>query len=105
MACSSPGTIRKEKPDYELTSGKSSKEIAVCIADLWENSGWFGSGLQPVLMRPTDKGHTVSKNNHTGGIAFLVDIDDTSTGSTTKLYKGGVIGYGKYLEAVRSCQN
>lgn len=102
-SCASPGDMRKEKADLQFTSQKSAKFIAVCIADNWENGGLFGNTV-PVNMRPTTTGYTLSWINGMGGTGLLVDVDDTQLGSKTNYFRGGVIGAGKFEEALNSCQ-
>ena len=100
--CSSPGDIRSTSPNLDLVSQKSSKTVAICIADKWENGGLFAT--VPVNMRPTTSGYTMSWLNGMGGVGLLVDVDDLGTGSKTQYFQGGVIGAGRFEVAVLNCQ-
>jgi hypothetical protein len=103
--CATPADMRARKPDFEAHSNRSAKEIAICVADRWENSGPFGGSI-PVTLRPTETGFTVSwRNEVLGHTGMLVDIDEVSSGTRTRFFKSAVLGEEKYLVAVQECQS
>ncbi len=106
IGCSSltPKDLRGSTPDAVHSSVKPPKQIALCIADVWENTNLFG-GSVGVNMRETSFGYTVSMN-FSGHLTYLADISTTSTGSATKLFKGRGISLGEdpTVSAVTNCQ-
>ncbi len=98
--CSSttPKNMRDSSPDAVHSSAKSPREIAICIAEKWEESG-------TVNQRESKLGYSVSKTTN-GYLHYLVDIERKDTFSITKAYKFGVISFGSdpSLDAVSNCQ-
>ena len=102
VACSTPAEMRKETPTMTLISNKNAKNVAVCIAERWEGLGIFNSTI-PVNMRPTDTGYTI-KIVLNGQPGMLVDIDETTNGSSTRYYKGIVWGESDFVKIIKICQ-
>jgi len=106
IGCSSltPRDLRGNTPDAVHSSVKQPKQVALCIADIWENTNLFG-GSVGVNMRETATGYTVSMS-YSGNLHYLVDISKTSTGSVTKLFTGKIISFGenKSVSEVTNCQ-
>lgn len=101
----SPGELRaKYSPDVVHTSAKHSKEIAMCVADKWENSNVIGASVR-VSFRPTSFGYTVSKYL-CDELHYLIDITDTSTGTQTKAWRYKVMSLGRdsNMSAISDCQ-
>ncbi len=106
IGCSSltPRDLRGNTPDAVHSSAKQPKQIALCIADVWENTNLFGGSVN-VNMRETTNGYTVSMS-FSGNLHYLADISKTSTGSATKLFTGKVLSLGenKTVSEVTNCQ-
>jgi hypothetical protein len=83
--CATPDKMRQSAPYLELTSSNSSKSVAICIANKWENGSSFGT--YPVSMRPTNTGYTISVTNYP---TLFTDVNDLQAGSTIKFYRDGV---------------
>lgn len=103
FGCATPRDMRNEEPTASYTSAKPSKNVAICIADKWENGGAFGTAVQ-VAMRPTVTGYTAAWVTGIDGVGLFVDIDDVPPGSRTRLFKHGIIGIGSFQDSVSSCQ-
>lgn len=104
ISCATPGEMRSTTAAGVYESKRSAKEVAICIADRWENSGWFNTTV-PVNMRPTKTGYTASlRNDGLGHTQLLVDVEDVGSGSKTKYFKNLVIGEGTFDLAVTNCQ-
>lgn len=99
--CATPRTTRQQKPAAHYQSSKSAKDVAVCIANKWENLGLFG-GTISIHMRPISNGYTLSIGEER--TQMLLDIIDVVGGSETTYYKNFVIGEASFDEAVKSCQ-
>lgn len=100
--CATPNDLRQKKNALELTSTKSAKPVAMCIADKWENGSSFG--VIPVSMRETEGGYAVAMTCNSD-TCFLADISSIPPNlSKTVIYTGTVIGFGDYLDRVKSCQ-
>lgn len=107
-ACATPNDRRQGVPDINMQSNKTSKEVALCIADKWENTRpllVFSS--PPVNTNIRANGYSVAATmtnqfGSTNTIA-LVDILDYQQGSFIKYYKMGGGGYGDYDKAVMIC--
>ncbi len=56
--CATPIDMRKLTPELDLTSSKTAKAVALCIADRWENTTVMESSF-PISMRPTNEGYTI----------------------------------------------
>ena len=95
-ACATPDAMRKEAPMLELTSSRSSKVVAMCIADRWENAAF---GADPVNFRPTSDGYTM---NCCLGMA-VADVTDVLNGSKTRFFADWRFK-GSYDEMVKECQ-
>jgi len=106
LGCSSltPRDLRGKTPNAVHSSVKQPKQVALCIADVWENTNLFGGNVN-VNMRETAFGYTVSMSL-SDNLAYLVDISGTAIGSTTKLFTGRVISLGenKTISEVTNCQ-
>lgn len=86
-SCSTPGEVRAKPPSLEVASQKSTKDVAGCIGDKWEQVG-RGTSLS---FRPTRSGYSlVAEDNMIGfygkDTAFVVDVDETKHGSASRLY-------------------
>jgi len=105
-ACATPAELRKEKPTLELTSSRSAKLVAICIADRWEDAGPFGNPL-PIRMRPTSDGFTVSViSEFVGDTWYLADLSDIPNGSQTKYFRNNsmFLNLSAIENAVKECQ-
>ena len=102
-ACATPNEIRNGTPVMHIDSGMPAKDVALCIVTHWENSG-FG-GTPNVTFRPTESGYTVAvRNEVVGSTQLLADIHETQSGSSTRYFKGAVLGEGAFDKAVSDCQ-
>lgn len=105
-----PADLRKQKPNLELTSSKTSKQVAICIADKWENTTAVGAlSSPPVNMRITSEGYSIivyNPPNGFGGAApiSIADISDTPSGASSIYYRPSIIGFGRFEDAVKQCQ-
>lgn len=103
--CSTPGDVRSTSPIYEATSSKSAKSVAGCVADKFELS--FRSGVNS---RPTSNGYSVWKEDDMGlygkVTGLVVDIDDSSSGSSIRFYSKGALSSAKdtVLRALDECK-
>ena len=100
--CSSTSEIRQSAPIRTFSSVKSAKAIGVCIADRWEAT----PGGPKVTMRPTETGFMVAVYDfmNFNNTMFAVEVDDQAGGAVGKLYKGAVLGGGKFEAAIDSCK-
>jgi hypothetical protein len=95
--------MRQGKPFVELTSTRPAKDVALCIAKRWENSGY--GGTPSVTFRPSETGYVVAvRNEWIGSTQLLVDIDDVAPGSSARYFKGAVVAEGVFDKAVIECQ-
>lgn len=102
--CATPNAMRKDQPSAAFQSKRPAKDVAICIAERWENSGSLGVTV-PVRLRPTQTGHLVSvRNDAWGHTALMADVDDVGTGSQTRYYKRLVLGEGTFDKIVADCQ-
>jgi hypothetical protein len=60
-ACATPDEMRHGKPFVELTSVRQAKDVALCIAKRWENSGY--GGTPSVKFRLSETGYIVAVRN------------------------------------------
>lgn len=108
--CTTPADLRKQKPTLELTSGNTSKQVAICIADHWENTTAVGAlSSSPVNMRITTEGYSVivyGTPSMFGGAApvSIADITDKPAGSFIFYYRSPVLGFGRFEDVVKKCQ-
>jgi hypothetical protein len=89
LGCSTPGQMRQHVPDLELKSNRPAKDVAVCIADKWENGSalsFFG-GTYPISMRMTNDGYIVSITTYP---TLFVDVNDAPNGSLIKFFRDSV---------------
>ena len=105
-ACASAGDVRMKGAAFEGSSAKSAKVVAGCIADRWE-----GAGHRPeISARPTASGYSLMAASDLGvygkDTSFVIDVTDTSQGSTTKFYSNIALTSGTNLVAgiARDCQ-
>ena len=100
--CSSPETLRKMTPNLIVSSGKSAKTVAVCIANKWETS----APIYQVNFRPSDSGFQISAlNQFAGFVDNMVDIEESASGSTTKHFSNShVQDKESFAERVKICQ-
>lgn len=104
VSCATPEQMRKEGPFLTVASKKPSQAVAMCISSKWENLGLFRTAV-PVNMRMTEQGYTVSVFNAAiSQTDYLLDIANTSSGSTTKYYKRVNSLGSDFDDAVKSCQ-
>ncbi len=96
-----PSKMRRSAPDVVHSSQKTPKEVAVCIADKWENWG-------TVNQRETQNGYSLTAGPQ-GKLHYLTDIEETETGSRTKVYKFhkilmAYVGTDPYYGSAALCQ-
>jgi hypothetical protein len=96
VSCATPESLRTQKPDLSLTSVKSAKEVATCIADKWENDGINAT------MRETMVGYTI-KFVYEEILYFMADVSNSDSGSNTNFYVG-FVAYQSKKDIVRDCQ-
>lgn len=104
--CATPIDMRKLTPELDLTSSKTAKAVALCIADRWENTTVMESSF-PISMRPTNEGYTIKATVEDilqQWTRLLADVNDGPNGSTTRYYKNGMLGVGSFDQAVKYCQ-
>lgn len=104
-ACgSSPSQMRSSNPDHMLSSTRTPKAVAICIADEWEKTRTLGADIQ-VSVRETALGFSVSMSLG-GNLHYLADIEQRPGGSVSKLYIRKVISVGANpaISAISSCQ-
>ena len=107
--CATTADLRKKPPALDMTSKKSAKEVALCIAEKWENTKPFmGLSSPPVNtnIRPDGYSITATDINWMGSSSTvtLADVTETKTESATRYYKQGGGGFGDYDQAVIECQ-
>lgn len=103
LGCASPNEMRAKGPSLEVRSSHPAKQVADCIANRWENSGWLGTTV-PITMRQTQEGFTVSFYNAAWGKTdLLADVNDVEGGSITRYYAGSGATESA-AKAVRECQ-
>jgi hypothetical protein len=100
VACATPDDLRERQATYELESAKTSKKVALCIAEKWE-VGPFGT--TPVTVRERERGYTVFLVCGGGNACLLGDITDTQTGSKTSLHFRA-LGTDAYAQDAKKCQ-
>src|SRR3989338_9553476 len=106
--CATPADIRARSPSLELTSSRPAKDVAMCISDRWENSDIWGkwqAGI-PINMRQTQDGYTILASVMTAFAiypGFLVDINDTPSGSSMRYFENAVAGASSLRNAVKEC--
>jgi hypothetical protein len=105
-ACATPGDVRMKAPAFEGSSSKDAKSVAGCIADRWESGGH-----QPnINARPTASGYSLTAASDLGiygkDTSFVIDVQDTPTGSTTRFYSNIALSSGTNLVTgiARECQ-
>lgn len=99
-----PQKLRNSEPKFEISSDKSSEQLAMCISEGWENTNVLG-GSPVVNYRLTSYGNTVSLVIG-GSISHLADIKSTPKGSTVSVYSDvPVIGMDLSLTVVLNCQS
>lgn len=107
-ACATPNERRQGVPDINEQSNRASKDIAICIADKWENTKPFlAFSSLPVNTSMKANGYSIAVTGTNGfgetNTVALVDILDYQHGSFIKYYKMSGGGFGDYDEAVKSC--
>lgn len=107
-ACATPNDRRRGLPDINEQSSRPSKDVAICIADKWENTKPFLTfSSPPVNTSMKANGYSIIVMGRNGfgeqNTLVLADIIDYQQGSFVKYYKMGGGGFGDYDEAVRSC--
>ena|SRR5690554_356576 len=75
-----PNQMRESSPNETYTSTKQPKEIMLCIADEWEDSG-------VVNTRERVNGYSVALALSDGKLRYLADIEAENGVSITRLYK------------------
>ena len=107
--CATPADRRQNPPDIVTSSKKSAKEVAICIAEKWENAKPFmGFSSPPVNTNLKLNGYSIMATDralagNTSTFA-LADVIENQLESTTKYYKMGGGGFGDYDQAVKDCQ-
>lgn len=103
--CAAPGDLRKKQATLAVTSAKSSKVIAGCIADRWE-----AGGHRSLTSRPTANGYALSAESDLGlfgkDTGLVIDVADTKAGSSTTFYSNIALSSGVELVSriVTECQ-
>jgi hypothetical protein len=108
-SCATPADRRKNPPDIVTSSKKSAKEVAICIAEKWENTKPFmGFSSPPVNTTLKLNGYsiTATNTNNVGSTNTfaLADVTENQLGSTTKYFKMGGGGFGDYDQVVKERQ-
>jgi hypothetical protein len=108
-SCATPADRRINLPDIVTSSKKSAKEVAICIAEKWENTKPFmGFSSPPVNTTLKLNGYsiTATATNLVGSTSTvaLADVTENQLESTTKYYKMGGGGFGDYDQVVKECQ-
>lgn len=104
--CAAPGDLRIKAPAFEGTSSKSAKTVSGCIDDKWEN----GRHRPEISSRPTANGYSLTAASDLGiygkDTSFVLDVEDTKDGSTTKFFSNIALSSGMALVAgiARDCQ-
>ncbi|MBA6392417.1 hypothetical protein H4J38_16740 [Colwellia sp. BRX10-3] len=93
-----PNSMRSNSPDVIHSSVKSSKEIAICIADKWETFG-------VVNQREISGGFSLTASL-SGNLHYLADIKSNGDATVTKAYKfmAMSVGADPYFKAISDCQ-
>lgn len=98
------GIRLKKQPERALTSTKAAKAVTGCLADKLE----VLFKTMELSARPTASGYSVAV---TGTISMgkdtsvLVDVDDTQTGSRSRLWTNNILsGGGKVVAIFEDCQ-
>lgn len=93
-----PSAMRTQAPDVIEVSQKNSKDIAICIAEKWEQHG-------VVNQRETNKGYSLTATV-LGKLHYLADIEENQGKTTIKAYKYLQYSPAKnpLLSAVTECQ-
>ncbi|WP_454438834.1 hypothetical protein [Thauera mechernichensis] len=106
-ACASPMSPKQlvnAGPLSTYVSTKGSGLVAKCIAARWEESKTY---VQPpiISVRETELGHRVIFYVHTD-VKYVVDVDNASSGSRSKLFIGNVVSFGadEQIKGVSECQ-
>lgn len=107
--CATPADRRSNPPDIVTFSKKSAKEVAICIADIWENTKPFMQFSSPQVNTSLKlNGYSIIVTN-IGGFGntltiALADVTENQLESITKYYKMDFAGAGNYDQAVNECQ-
>lgn len=99
-----PKEVVDKGPLSTYTSSKNSGDVVKCIAPKWEETKDFGI-LPIVSARETESGHRIIFYV-ADDVKYVVDIDNSPSGSKTKLYVGKTSSYGgdKRIKDVSDCQ-
>lgn len=103
FGCATPAEMRTKTPVLEVQSKLSPKDVATCIADKWENSGFLGLTV-PVHMRQTGTGYAVSIRDAFNTTSLLADVEGSSSDSNTKVFRTLSFGGSDFIDAVKGCQ-
>jgi hypothetical protein len=104
-----PKELQQKPPEIKFVSLKSSKQIAECIADKWQNAPFTSLITGTLTSRTTPRGYTVIQNAN-GGLgadpAFVSDINDIPTGTVTFFYTYHPFenSTSYYQDSVKGCQ-
>lgn len=107
--CATPADRRSSPPDIVTSSKISAKEVAICIADKWEDTKPFGMFTSPqVNTSLKSNGYSITAIN-IGGFGntmtiALADVTENQLESITKYFKMWGGGLGDYDKAVQDCQ-
>ena len=108
--CATPSDLRKKTPSLDMTSKRTAKEVALCIAEKWENTKPFMSlSSPPVNTNIRSNGYSIIVTNialASSNAVALADVTEIEMASATRYYKlwGSGSGYGDYDQAVIECQ-
>ena len=97
--CATPQDARERGALGTYSSAKSARTVSDCIASSWEDMGHAGE----TWVRHHGNGYSVQLVR-LGNLHLLVEIIDNDGGSTSKSYKGNVIGVDKLLKSIQACQ-
>lgn len=117
-ACATtPTEMRVQQPDQVFSSEKNAQQVSICIAENWQS--WVNKfdGWGVVESIETASGYSISALKYgpdpdTGTnvmpttINYLVDIDNNSTGSVTKIYQYLSLNLGDnpFVATAQKCQ-
>ncbi len=105
-ACASPGDVRMKGAAFEGSSSRNAKAVAGCIADRWK----AGGHRSRIAARRTATGYSLTAATdldiYGKGTNFVINVEDTKDGSTTRFFSNIALSSGTALVAdiARDCQ-
>ena len=106
-ACTTPNDLRSKASAFNGQSSRTAKVVSGCIADKWEAAGYQPS----IQVRPSSIGYSLTAASDLGiygkDTSFVIDIDDTSSGSNARFYSNMARDSSTALLVgiIRNCQN